>query len=235
MIKSFIGTSLIDYPGVLSAVLFFGGCNFRCPFCQNVDLVLPERLKNLEDLDSREVIEMIRKRIKFIDGVTITGGEPTIHKELSSFLEELKERLPTIKVKLDTNGSNPSILFDLINDKLIDYVAVDIKSSFRKYNYATGTQDSFNSVIETINLLLLNNIEYEFRTTVVPKIVDKEDILEIANLLKSSKTYVLQQFRNKETLDPSFRNVEPYPSAYISEIAESLKSSYNFNIITRFY
>lgn len=236
MIKGFVGTSLIDFPGILSCVIFCGGCNFRCPFCQNVDLVLPERLKVAKDLENSEVLSFIVKRKKFIDGVVITGGEPTIHQELFSFLKELKESVPSIKIKLDTNGSNPSILFDLITDKLIDYIAVDIKSSPKKHDYATGILNSFQNVSDTIKLLLSNNyVDYEFRTTFVPKIVEKEDIFEIADYIKDCKRYAIQQFRNKETLDQSFRNVEPYPSLYIEEIAESLRSNYKFDVITRIY
>lgn len=237
MIKGFIGTSLIDYPGVISAVSFFSGCNFRCPFCHNVDLVLPERLRNLKDLTEDECIEKIVKRAKFIDGVVITGGEPTIYENLPILLGKIKKLIPNIKIKLDTNGSSPELLSKILFENLVDYVAVDIKSSPEKYDYATSVNDSFSKVKETINLLLSNKsgIEYEFRTTVVPKIVDKDDILEIAKIIKGCKKYVLQQFKNDETLDPTFKTVSPYQVSFIENIAMELKENYSLNVVTRFY
>lgn len=237
MIKGFIGTSLIDYPGIISAVLFFGGCNYRCPFCHNVNLVLPERLKDLKDLDETEIIKKLVERSKFIDGVVITGGEPSIYKELPSFLRNLKDSVPTLKIKLDTNGSMPEFISEIVSKNLIDYIAVDIKSSERKYDYATGVNGSFDSVAKTINLLLSKNddIEYEFRTTVAPKIVEREDIFEIAKLIKGCKKYALQQFKKNETLDPIFSSVEPYPPSFIEGITEELKRNYSMNVITRIY
>lgn len=237
MVKGFIGTSLIDYPGVISGVLFFGGCNFRCPFCHNVDLVLPERLRNLKDLTEDECIEKIVKRTKFIDGVVVTGGEPTIYENLPIFLRKIKKLTPNIKIKLDTNGSSPGLLSKILFENLVDYVAVDVKSSPEKYDYATSVNDSFSKVKETINLLLSNKsgIEYEFRTTVVPKIVDKDDIFEIANIIKGCKKYALQQFKNDETIDPTFKDISPYQASFIESIAEELKKNYGLNVVTRIY
>lgn len=237
MVKGFIGTSLIDYPGVISGVLFFGGCNFRCPFCHNIDLVLPERLRNLKDLTEDECIEKIVKRTKFIDGVVVTGGEPTIYENLPIFLRKIKKLTPNIKIKLDTNGSSPGLLSKILFENLVDYVAVDVKSSPEKYDYATSVNDSFSKVKETINLLLSNKsgIEYEFRTTVVPKIVDKDDIFEIANIIKGCKKYALQQFKNDETIDPTFKDISPYQASFIESIAEELKKNYGLNVVTRIY
>lgn len=237
MVKGFIGTSLIDYPGVISGVLFFGGCNFRCPFCHNVDLVLPERLRNLKDLTEDECIEKIVKRTKFIDGVVVTGGEPTIYENLPIFLRKIKKLTPNIKIKLDTNGSSPGLLSKILFENLVDYVAVDVKSSPEKYDYATSVNDSFSNVRETINLILSNksSIEYEFRTTVVPKIVDRDDILEIANIIKGCKKYALQQFKNDETIDPTFKDISPYQVSFIESMAEELKKNYGLNVVTRIY
>jgi len=201
-IKGFQGVSLIDYDGVISSVVFTGGCNMRCPFCQN-----PELVNNIgETLDEERVLNLMSERKGFIDGVVITGGEPTIQNGLLEFCKSLKRG--GFLVKLDTNGLLPNVLKDLIEN--IDYISLDIKSSFANYNNACGINVDINKIKESLDILRDSKIEYEIRTTCVPGIVDIEKIREIVKGISWAKRYVLQQYRQEKTLDPSFSKIMPY-------------------------
>jgi pyruvate formate lyase activating enzyme len=232
MIKGFIGTSLIDYPGQISAVVFTGGCNFACPFCQNASLVLPEKLQFQPDISNTEIISKLQARAKFIDGVVITGGEPSIHgKQLIQFIKDIKQINSCTKsllVKLDTNGSNPELLKTLIDEALIDYVAMDIKAGPKRYQEITHFQDSLKLAKESIHLLLESRIAYEFRTTVVPTLIDMEELNRIGEMINGCKLFVLQSFRPKGVIDPSFEELTPYPSSFLTEAAQTLGSTFSF-------
>jgi len=201
--SGFEGVDLVNYPGRVCSVLYTPGCNFRCPYCYNPKLVRTRK----GNLDEDKTISEIKKREKLVDSVCITGGEPLIHAELPSFVQRLKKH--KLLVKLDTNGSNPEELKRLLDGKLLDYVAMDIKGPLEDYPKITGFKDT-NKIQESINLLQGAGIPYEFRTTLVPDFFDKEKAKQIGELLKGSRLYVMQQFLPKTTLDNRFENKKPY-------------------------
>ena len=205
-IKGVQKASLIDYPGKIACVIFVGGCNFRCPYCHNPELVLNE-VK--DDISPDEIIDFLNKKRKWIDGVCITGGEPTLHKGLPDFIREIKKI--GFLVKLDTNGTNPGMVESLLNENLLDYIAMDIKASLKNYENAVAVKFDENSIQEAIHLIMNSGIDYEFRTTVVPGLFDENDAEEIGSWLKGAKKFCLQQFRNTDkTLNPEFQNIGHY-------------------------
>ena len=200
-IGGFLHQSLIDYPGCISSVIFTQGCNFRCPFCHNGDLVQDI----LPDLINANIIEILVERNKLISSVVISGGEPLIQEGLIPFIEELKER--EFKIKIDTNGYEYETLEDLIDNKLIDYVAMDIKAPAKKYDQTCGgIKLNINNIYGSIGTLLGSDdgISYEFRTTVLPEF-NEDDIRSLGRMTKGAQKYVLQGFRNLKTLDPSWQ------------------------------
>jgi len=224
VIKSFLGTSLIEYPGKVAVVVFIGGCNLRCPFCYNLDLVLPELLEKIPDIPENRIIEELKKRKGFIDGVSFTGGEPLLSPGVPDFLKRIKEEVE-IDIKVDTNGTLPDRLKGVI--PFVDYISMDIKSSPKKYSLATGNKTVFENVEESIEIIK-NTKEYEFRTTMVPGIVEKDDLKEICKKIKKVKKYVLQGFRNTKTLSPQFSEKTPYPKDYLIESSHLLKNCAEF-------
>lgn len=187
-------TTLLDYPGCVAATVFLGGCNMRCPFCHNMDLVTsPDGpLYTTED-----ILGFLAKRQGILDGVCITGGEPTLYRELPSFIRLIKDL--GFKVKLDTNGTNPALLKSLTEQGLLDYVAMDIKSSLSVYPQACGNPDILLAPIkESIDFLMSANIEYEFRTTAVDRFINDKVIKDIADLIKGAKRYFLQGYVESE-------------------------------------
>ena len=213
-IKGYQGTSLIDYPDKISSIVFTGGCNFRCPFCHNPELVL--KIEQIDDIPPKSILQKLNKRKNFIDAVVITGGEPLLYQDISLFIKEIKKM--GFLVKIDTNGSFPEKLKELINSENVDFIAMDIKSSFKHYNKAAGADIDTQKISESINSLLNFSGDYEFRITAVPGLVDKEDIIDIRERIKGAKKVVLQQFRNKITLDPSYREIAPYTPQQLKEM-----------------
>lgn len=219
LIKGFQRVSLIDYPGKLCSIVFVGGCNFRCSYCYNIELVeTPEKLKTIPE---EEIINFMKKRKGLLDGVCITGGEPTIQKGLEEFAKKIKDM--GFLVKVDTNGSNPEILKKLIEKKLVDYIAMDIKAPLEKYEKIIKVTVDLEKIQESIDLIRKSYIDYEFRTTVVPKFFDEKDATVIGNWLKGSKNYYIQQFRPGKTLDVKLKNEKPYAPEKLKKFAEILK------------
>jgi len=218
LIKSFLGTSIIEYPGKIASVVFIGGCNLRCPFCHNLDLVLPELIEKVPDIPAEQVIEDLKKRKGFIDGVSFTGGEPLLFPGLPDFFARIKKELE-LDIKLDTNGTLPDKLRAVLSD--VDYISMDIKTSPIKYPLATGKKAKFEDIEDSIEIIK-GTKEYEFRTTMVPGIVEKEDIKKICKKIKKVKRYVLQGFRNAKTLSPEFSEITPYSKEYLMEASELL-------------
>ncbi len=182
--------TLLDYPGKVACTLFTVGCNLRCPFCHNASLVThPQDAGYITD---DELFSFLKKRVGVLDGICVTGGEPTLQKDLPEFLEKLKGF--GYAVKLDTNGTNPKMLKALADEHLIDYVAVDIKNSPEKYALTSGNIDFLDKVKETVSFLLSDTIDYEFRTTVVGGFHEVEDFEAIGKWIKGAKRYYLQSF-----------------------------------------
>jgi pyruvate formate lyase activating enzyme len=212
-IKGAIDFSLADWDGKTSSVFFLPNCNFRCPFCHNSTLVLyPEKE---ETIPFERVENYLKKQRDWIDGVCITGGEPTLHSDLQEFCSKLKKM--DFLVKVDTNGTNPRMVEKLIEGGLIDYVAMDIKAplTVEKYSKAIGVNAGkfLDKVKENVGILLESKIDYEFRTTIVPTLHKREDVEEICQDLRGCKKYVLQKFDvslGKETLDPEFSKLKPF-------------------------
>ena len=200
--------SLVDYPKNICAIIFTQGCNFRCPYCQNPDLVEAE---SEYDFPSGKVLEYLTKRKKMLEGVVISGGEPTVQRDLPEFIKSVKEL--GYNVKLDTNGTDPVGVECLIQEGLIDYLALDIKTSPDRYFEVTGAEGFAKPVLSTIDLILKTaGLQHEFRTTCVPGLVTKEDIEIIAKIVKGAQKYCLQQFRPEVTLDKEIATVAPYKS-----------------------
>jgi pyruvate formate lyase activating enzyme len=215
-IVGYQGVSLIDFPGHIASVLYTTGCNFACPYCQNPDLV--KKNSSAHPMAPNQIEEIIFERKGFIDGVSITGGEPTLWADLPDFLQKLRDM--DLKTKVDTNGYLPDVIANLLEKGLVDFVAMDIKSSFDKYAQAAGTNVDIGRVDRSIELLMNSNVDYEFRTTVHPDSVTKDDIKQIAARISGAKSYRLQQFSNRITLDPALVNVKPYLPAILQEMAE---------------
>lgn len=210
--------SLVDYPAHLAATIFVQGCNFHCPYCQNPDLVPIHQQFNFSEED---ILFLLPKRKDFIEAIVVTGGEPLIHKDLARFAARVKEL--GLKVKLDTNASKPDELEEMLRLRLLDYVAVDIKTSFEKYNLVSRLKDIKKNVERSIYVTMLATVPYEFRTTCVPGIVDEKDFLAIGELVKGAKKYCLQQFRPSVTYDKSFQKVRPYPEKRLQAFRDILK------------
>lgn len=182
--------TLLDFPGKVACTLFTVGCNLRCPFCHNASLVTHPQ--NAGYVTDDELFSFLKKRVGILDGVCVTGGEPTLQKDLPEFLEKLKSL--GYSVKLDTNGTNPKLLKSLISDRIIDYVAIDIKNSPEKYNFTAGGIDLFDKISESVSILLSGDIDYEFRTTLVKGHHETEDIESICKWISGAKRYYLQSF-----------------------------------------
>ncbi len=195
--------TLLDFPGTVSCTIFTIGCNYCCPFCHNALLALKEREEELEGMSEEEVLDFLEGRRKRLDGVCITGGEPLLQSDLREFI--LKIRALGYKVKLDTNGSNPKLLKQLIDEGIIDYVAMDIKNSPAKYAETIGlsgelAEKMLNNVKESVELLKQGNIDYEFRTTVVDELHEVEDMTDIGEWLTGAENYFIQDFNDSGDL-----------------------------------
>lgn len=196
-IHGFNKTTLLDYPEHVAATVFTGGCNFRCPFCHNAGLVL--NFGTEETISEEEVLVHLKKRQGILEGVCITGGEPTLQKDLKEFIYKLKEM--EYLVKLDTNGYQPQVLWNLIQEGLLDYVAMDIKASKENYGVAAGVADfDISRIEESVAILKSSSVAYEFRTTVVKGIHSIEEFEKIGHFLSGSRAYYLQQFRENENV-----------------------------------
>lgn len=218
-------TTLLDYPEHVAATVFTGGCNFRCPFCHNKDLVLNPAGQPM--LDEEEVLAFLKKRKGIITGVCVTGGEPTLQPDLKEFLGKVKEI--GLNVKLDTNGYRPEILKELVESRLVDYVAMDIKSSKEGYSYAIGYPDNciceteyqakeqttadrgihhkfaIENIEKSVSFLMQNKVPYEFRTTIVNEIHTEKEMEKIGKWIKGCNAYYLQAYEeNENVIQPIF-------------------------------
>lgn len=214
--------TLIDYPGKIACTVFLIGCNFRCPFCYSSELVLPEKIKKQPIISEKEFFAFLKQRKSLLEGVVICGGEPTIHKDLPVFIKKIKKL--GFLVKLDTNGSNPEMLKMLISKRLVDYVAMDVKAPKEKYERLTGVPIDLKKIEKSIEMISEHAPAYEFRTTFVPELLTKEDIVEIAHWLRGAELYYLQQFKIMSSLlSEELETVTPYPKEYLEETLAAIK------------
>ncbi|MCS7120830.1 MAG: anaerobic ribonucleoside-triphosphate reductase activating protein [Nitrososphaerota archaeon] len=207
-------TSLIDFPGRISSILFTVGCNLRCPFCYNWRLIIDPKPPFLSE---DEALEILESRRKYIDAVVISGGEPTINSDLPDFVRRLKER--GFSVKLDTNGFRPEILEECLPN--LDYVSLDVKTSKDKYGIL-GVED-VQPLLRSLEILKKGDVDYEFRNTVVPRLVDREDVLKMGEMVRGGKRFVFQQFLPENAWDHSYREINPYDESVIMHFADLIR------------
>ncbi len=212
--------TLIDFPGRLAATVFLTGCNFRCPFCYSSELVLPEKIKKQPKISEKELFKFLKERKELIDAVVLCGGEPLTSKGLVPLIKKIKKM--GFLVKLDTNGSDPALLKKLIDEKLVDYVAMDIKGPKERYSEFAGVKVNIKKIQKSIDILKEGKVDCEFRSTIVPTLHKKEDVIEMAKWIRGAKKYYLQNFRPEKTIDPKFEKVKPYPEEYLLEIQKAI-------------
>jgi len=221
-------TSFIDYPGKISAVVFMQGCNFRCPYCHNPELVDPERYCDIIFME--EVYSYLEKRRGKLDAVVITGGEPTLQSGLIGFMQRVKSM--GYLVKLDTNGSRPKIIQDALSKNLLDYLAMDIKAPWDKYSHVAGSLVNITHIKKSMATIMESDIAYEFRTTLVNSLLDPGDVLNIAKMIKGSKLYVLQKFVSSKQLDRTYARKSSFSNEEMAALAAGV-SSFVEKCITR--
>jgi len=220
-------STLIDYPGHIACTVFLVGCNFRCPWCHSPEIVLPEISIQQPRVSKREFFEFLDLRKGLLQGVVVCGGEPTINKDLPEFISEIKRR--GFKVKLDTNGSNPTAIKELFANQLLDYVAMDVKAPLKESDYSTaiGVRADPKRIMESVELIKSSGVDYEFRTTVVPGLHGKEEIKEIAKAISPAKKYFLQAFRSIKNIDASLVG-SPTPSDdFMKDLREEVRGMFD--------
>lgn len=222
IIGGFVKFSLNDYPGKTAAVIFTLGCNFRCRYCHNPELVLPE--KYAPEIPLGEVYSFLESRVGKLDAVCITGGEPTEHLDLPEMIKKIKEM--GFLVKLDTNGSRPEMLEKIIKEGNIDYIAMDIKAPFDPYSYQkiTGTPVDTEKLKKSINLIINSGLPHEFRTTVVKSLTSFDDLRKIAGSIKGADNYFIQRFVSSKLNDPSLINEVSYTEQELKPLASELST-----------
>jgi pyruvate formate lyase activating enzyme len=212
--------SLIDYPGKICAIVFSQGCNFRCPYCHNPELALPEQYGAC--LSEQDVFSFLEKRKGKLDAVTITGGEPTVQPDLFSFIQKIKSL--DYAVKLDTNGSHPGVLRELIRDRLVDYIAMDVKAPLSKYHAVTCVPLKTETIDCSIQIIRESGIGHEFRTTVVKALLDLNDLMRIATLIGKGQPYMIQKFVPNKLIDPSILELPGYSTEDYLAMEKHLKA-----------
>lgn len=232
IIGGFQKSSLIDYPEKISAIVFTQGCNFKCPYCHNPELIKAKcKMQNAKSgvgsftktqgIEAEHILEFLDSRKGKLDGVVITGGEPTLHKDLPEFIKEIKGL--RFYVKLDTNGTNPKMLQKLLDEKLIDYVAMDIKAPIEKYEEIVCAKANTKNILKSIEILKSSNIDYEFRTTVVKSQLSINDFEKIGDMISGAGKYYIQRFLPTKTLDESFMQEITCSDREFEKIIEELK------------
>lgn len=221
-----IKTSLIDFPGKVACTVFTVGCNLRCPYCHNPELVLENEFNKEKFFEEIEILRFLKKRKGLLDGICISGGEPTLYGNLAEFIRMAKNL--GYLIKLDTNGTNSQMVDKLINNKLVDYIAMDIKAplNYEGYQKVCGniSEKIFNEVKKTVELVMKSGIDYEFRTTVLPKILSKEDIKQIVKDIKGAKAFYLQNFvPSEKMINPDLKAEKGYSRNDLEEIVKFAK------------
>ncbi|MDO9515751.1 MAG: anaerobic ribonucleoside-triphosphate reductase activating protein, partial [Syntrophales bacterium] len=216
--------SLIDYPGRICAIIFTQGCNFRCPYCHNPELVLPSLPKKgtsqRKTMKTDDILAFLERRREKLDAVNITGGEPLLQRGLIKFIEQV--RSIGYLVKIDTNGSLPKILKKLIAGGLLDYIAMDIKAPLEKYEKIVNAPIAPENIAESIQMIMASGIDYEFRTTLPSTLLTEKDLEKIGTIIEGARRYVLQRFVPSKTLDPTFMNEKAWTDGELYGIKERL-------------
>jgi len=190
--------TLLDYPQKVAAIIFTVGCNMRCPFCYNPSLVLSNLEKDNKSFKEMEVLSFLKKRKKYLDGIVITGGEPTLQTDLPKFCQKLKKL--GYSIKLDTNGMLPDVLENLIGDKLVDYIAMDIKGPLESYSKSSGMDTDVKNIQKSVKMIIKGSLPHEFRTTLVRGLHSKKDIVSMARIVLGADKYFLQNFKDHKKL-----------------------------------
>ncbi len=212
--------TMIDYPGKIACMVYTIGCNFRCPYCHNPELV-DETVETR--ISEKEVLDFLDERKGTLDGIVITGGEPTMHgRDLLNFVGKVKEK--GFLVKLDSNGTNPELLQEMIDKKMVDYIAMDIKSPLSKYSRTVARAVDVDAIKKSVNILMSSRVPYEFRTTVVKALLSPEDILEIGQEIKGARKYYLQKFVSTKILNPQFIKKTTYSDQEFKSFQDKLKN-----------
>lgn len=210
---------MIDYPDKLCAIIFTQGCNFRCPYCHNPELIDPQNFQSL--IPEQEILSFLKKRKGKLDAVEVTGGEPTLQPDLLEFLKKLKKS--GYLIKLDSNGSNPDLLEKVIQSKMVDYLALDVKAPLEKYREIVKVDVDSGKIRESIKLIMDSSLNYEFRTTIVKSQLNPNDIVNIGKLLRGANRYVLQRFVPSKTLDKKFLKEESYSDEELVDLKDKIK------------
>lgn len=221
---------LIDFPGKMSTIVFTAGCNFRCRYCHNPGLVLPSLIKQQELINEQEILAYIHKYLHLLDAVVITGGEPTIQPGLREFIKKIKAL--SLLVKLDTNGSNPGIIQELVDENMVDYIAMDIKAPLDSQSYATITGVAMDNadmakIKQSIKIIKEAEIQSEFRCTVARELVSKEDLLTIARQIGPADHFSIQNFRDNQVLDPGCRYFTSYNEDELASILSVMEEYFD--------
>lgn len=209
-----------DFPGHISSTVFLAGCNFRCPFCHNSDLVLNPG--SLQTLDLNFFLSYLDSRKGWLDGLCLSGGEPLLHEDIEVLARVIKDR--GFLLKIDTNGSFPERLEYLIREGLVDWVAMDIKGPLKRYPEIVRAKVDLEKINRSVEVIKNSGVEYIFRTTVVPGLLGENDLIQIAGWLKGARVFQLQQFVPQNTVDPAYLEVKPYPAEQLQSWAELLRS-----------
>lgn len=221
-ISGFDKLTLLNYPDKVACTIFTSGCNLRCPFCHNSGLVT----NNYNEISFDSIYEYLKKRIGILDGVCITGGEPLIHADIKDYIKKIKDL--GYLVKIDTNGCNPKLLKELIDLKLVDYIAMDIKNIYSKYDITSGVKVNIDNIKKSISIIENSGIDYEFRTTIVKEFHSTQDIKEILSYISSNSSYYIQNFKNSN--DVFNRNLSSFSE---NELVEMKNEINNKNIYFR--
>lgn len=216
--------SFIDYPGYLSAVVFTQACPFRCCYCHNAELVIPQKFA--APLSQKETLAFLMARVGKLEGVVISGGEPTVQAGLFHFLRQIKEM--GFVIKLDTMGVRPHILEELLSNNLIDYIAMDIKAPWGKYPEVIQRPVVIENIQKSANLIRQSSLPYEFRSTLLKELHTPEDILVMAQQIRGAKSYVLQRFRPGKTLNSQYQNAQSFSKEEIEKLLPRLREVVHF-------
>jgi len=237
-IVGYLQTSLLEWPEEISAVVFIPGCNFLCPFCHNRNLVLKDEIRSLQEIDQEEILNDLARRLKWLDGVVVTGGEPTLQSGFKDFCSKIKSL--GLKLMVETNGSNPKVISDLIDNRLVDLWAVDFKIDWQHYPEVTGFKDT-KAIKKSIGLILSSKTGLFLRTTIVPTIhnfkVMQKMAKQIGEILKEERKktnsfcWQWQNFRSENTLDKKFEKIIPFDEDEIKNWQNKLQKTLSFKIV----